>query len=372
MKIAILTPGGVDRSGTTRVIPCLLWFIERLVRSGDEVHVFALRQETARARWPLLGANVHNAGGRGAVIRGWRAALDLHREHRRAPFDVIHALWAVPQGALAAIGGKMLGVPVLLHLPGGDIVNLPKIGYGGRRTMKGRAALRMAVWGADRIVSASDDMVRRARELGIHAGRIPFGVALDHWPPLLPRRRADGAPARLLQVANLSAVKDQETLLLAAKSLRVRGIPFVLEIIGEDTLYGRVHLRTQALGLEDHVRFPGFLPQAALSEHVYAADLLVVTSRHEAGPVVVFEAAAAGVPTVGTKVGILADWAPEAARVVEIGDAEALGHAIAELLSNEDKRLQLAAEAQQRAINENADITTAKIRQVYLEMRRKP
>ena len=28
MKIAIVTPGGVDRSGSDRVIPCLLWLIE--------------------------------------------------------------------------------------------------------------------------------------------------------------------------------------------------------------------------------------------------------------------------------------------------------------------------------------------------------
>jgi hypothetical protein len=45
MKVAIVTPGGVDRSGSERVIPCLLWLIERLVRAGIEVHVFALRQE---------------------------------------------------------------------------------------------------------------------------------------------------------------------------------------------------------------------------------------------------------------------------------------------------------------------------------------
>ena len=38
MKVAILTPGGVDRSGTERVIPCLLWLIERLVRGNGLDH----------------------------------------------------------------------------------------------------------------------------------------------------------------------------------------------------------------------------------------------------------------------------------------------------------------------------------------------
>ena len=51
VKIAILTPGGVDRDGRTKVIPVLLSLIERLVRQGDEVHVFALRQEPEPGRW---------------------------------------------------------------------------------------------------------------------------------------------------------------------------------------------------------------------------------------------------------------------------------------------------------------------------------
>src|SRR5437868_12756137 len=72
MKIALFTPGGVDRSGTARVIPCLLWLIERLVQGGDDVHVFAVRQEPRKARWPLLGAEVHNAGGAQAITRGLR------------------------------------------------------------------------------------------------------------------------------------------------------------------------------------------------------------------------------------------------------------------------------------------------------------
>ena len=53
MKIALLVPGGVDRSATTKVIPCLLWLIERLAE-GHEVHVFALRQEDRPGTWPLL------------------------------------------------------------------------------------------------------------------------------------------------------------------------------------------------------------------------------------------------------------------------------------------------------------------------------
>ncbi|HEX4158540.1 MAG TPA: glycosyltransferase family 4 protein [Rhizomicrobium sp.] len=366
MKIAIITPGGVDRSGVIRVIPCLLWFIERLVKSGDEVHVFALRQEPKRGQWPLLGAKVHNAGGASPLIRGARMLNDLRSEHRHSPFDVVHALWAVPQGALAAFARRTLGVPVLLHLPGGDIARLPEIGYGARTTLTGRLALRLAVASADRIVAPSDAMAQQSRALGIHAERIPFGVALDHWPVLAPRRRVDGASMRLLHVADISPVKDQAMLLTAMHFLLVQGMDFLLDIIGEDTLHGAIARRAHQLGLQGHVRFHGFLPQSALRERMREAHLLIVSSRHEAGPIVALEAAASGVPTIGTKVGLLADWAPRAARVVNIGDGLALGAVAAELWSNEDLRLQLASEAQNRAVAENADITTRRIQSLYM------
>ena len=80
MKIALVVPGGVDRSGEDKVIPCLLWQIERLAAGGDEVHVFALGQEPRSGLWPLLGAEVHNIGPR---PRPLRAVAELAAEHRR-------------------------------------------------------------------------------------------------------------------------------------------------------------------------------------------------------------------------------------------------------------------------------------------------
>ena len=48
--LALVLPGGVDRSGEVRVIPAFLALIERLARS-HELHVFALRQEARPGSW---------------------------------------------------------------------------------------------------------------------------------------------------------------------------------------------------------------------------------------------------------------------------------------------------------------------------------
>ncbi|MEA3016542.1 MAG: hypothetical protein QOI38_1264, partial [Sphingomonadales bacterium] len=245
MKIAILTPGGVDRSGSRRVIPCLLWLIERLVEAGDEVHVFAFRQEAEPGRWPLLGAEVHNAGRR---PRSARLARMLAAEHRRAPFDILHAFWALPSGFVGAILGRLLRRPLLLTLPGGDVTFLPEIGYGGLGRRRDRIRLRIAVAGAERVTAPSRFVQEQARRAGIEAAVVPLGVALDRWPRREPARRDPAAPIRLLHVGSLNRVKDQETLLRAAALLKERRVPFLLDVVGEDTLAGAARRRADALG----------------------------------------------------------------------------------------------------------------------------
>jgi glycosyltransferase involved in cell wall biosynthesis len=89
-----------------------------------------------------------------------------------------------------------------------------------------------------------------------------------------------------------------------------------------------------------------------------------VGSRRD-GPVVLSEAALAGVPTVGTAVGQIRDWAPDAAVAVPIGDVHALSHAIAALLEDDARRLAVAAAAQLRARREDADWTAGRFAAIY-------
>jgi glycosyltransferase involved in cell wall biosynthesis len=98
------------------------------------------------------------------------------------------------------------------------------------------------------------------------------------------------------------------------------------------------------------------------------ADLHVLSSLHEAGPLVVFEAALAGIPTVGTRVGHVAEWDDVAASAVTPGDAPGLGAAIEALLGDETRRQRMARIAQARAVAEDADYTAARFLALYKEV----
>jgi glycosyltransferase involved in cell wall biosynthesis len=364
VKLAIVVPGGVARVPGEGWIPALHWLIDRLARR-HEVHVVSLAGAPRPERYAFLGATVHHAGARGAAPRALAAIL---AEHRRGRFDVLHAFWASPPGLVAAAAGKLLRRPVLLHVAGGELVALPDIGYGHGISRRGRLWTRLALAGAARITAASAPMLEAIRAAGHAAVRVPLGVDLERWPPAAPRARAPGAPVRLVHVASLNRVKDQTTLLHAARRLLERGLDFRLDVAGGDTLDGAIQALARDLRLAERVCFHGYLPQERLRPVVLAADVLWLSSRHEAGPLAVLEAAVLGVPTVGTAVGHVAEWAPRAAVAVPVGDADALARETELLLGDEARRLRLAAEAQRRALECDADWTARRLETLYHEL----
>jgi glycosyltransferase involved in cell wall biosynthesis len=142
-----------------------------------------------------------------------------------------------------------------------------------------------------------------------------------------------------------------------------------MDIVGYDTLQGEMDGLVHQLGLERHVRFLGFKTQRELRPIMASADLLVMSSLHEAGPLVMLEAALVGVPTIGTAVGHIAEWSPSAALAVPVGDHAALASAIQRVLEDEQLRLQLAETAQQRALSEDAVYTARMFETLYLQLR---
>jgi glycosyltransferase involved in cell wall biosynthesis len=364
MKLAIVLPGGVDRSGESRVIPCFLALIERLARQ-HEVHVFALHQEARAARWPLAGAHIHNIG------EGWtraRAVMAIRAEHRCAPFDLVQAIFSGSSSLVAVAAAQSLGLPSLVHIAGGELVAMPDIDYGGRRQWKGRLREAWVLRHAQLITAASMPIIDSLRALGFDPLRVPFGVDLAKWPPLAPRQRSS-AQARLLHVASLNRVKDQPTLLRALAALAREGVDFRMDIVGVDTLHGQLQALAGELGIAQRLRFLGFKTQRELRPIMEAADLLVMSSRHEAGPLVLLEAAVVGVPTVGTAVGHIAEWSPLAALAVPTGDWEELAEAIRCVLDDEALRLQLATRAQRKALLEDADATARTFEGLYQRLR---
>jgi len=174
----------------------------------------------------------------------------------------------------------------------------------------------------------------------------------------LPATRAVASPARraemrrslgvaddalvLATVANFRAQKDYPTLFRACLLLKQRGVPFVLLAVGQGPLESEMRELHATLGLGASVQLLGY--RADPVEVLAAADVFVLASRWEGLPVALMEAAALGLPAVLTEVGGMPDaLGAEGAEWVAPGQSLALADALQRLISDPDRRSQLAA-----------------------------
>src|SRR5258708_3413823 len=127
MRIGLVVPG-FSANAEDWCIPALR-HLARSLATADDVRVIAVRYPYQAARYALDGASVIAVGGAKrhgiATLDLWRKALRIIRaEHQRRPFDVLHAFWATESGLLAAAAGRLLRIPTLVSLAGGELVGL--------------------------------------------------------------------------------------------------------------------------------------------------------------------------------------------------------------------------------------------------------
>jgi glycosyltransferase involved in cell wall biosynthesis len=341
-----------------------LWLIERLA-SRHEVLVVALNQYERPCQYHLLGAKVVNLGRLPGPINELKLVprlAQMRQAIQEGGFrpDIIHAFGAGNCGVLATLLGRWWRLPAIVSIWSGELVWLPQVAYG----WQGSWRTRLPVWLALRLAAEVTAGSRYA--LAPLAGRgrwLPLGVDTTACPPPIPRE--DGPPWRLAHVAHINVVKDQVTLLHALRVVVDRLPDALLDWVGVDTLSGHLKAMSSALDLSDHIRFYGYQPPEALKPLYQSAHLFVQSSLHESQGVAVCEAAALGVPTAGTAVGLVAELAPAAATAVAPGDAPALAQAILTLLQNSEQRRRLAQAARQWATTYNADWTAAQFEQIY-------
>jgi len=320
--------------------------------------------------YPIVGGGSYNtvtdtgltihpvASGERFSRRAAATIRSLLRDHRRQPFDLIHALWLHEPGTIAVAAGQLLRVPVIASIGGAEVVALPDINYGALRTARGRFMSAHVLQQATFVTGGSEYVIGKARRLVPHRDerrfrRVPLPVDMSAFAPASNRHRTRNA-CRVLHAASLIPVKDQATLLYAFRRVLDLVPDAILTIAGEDPFGHRTELEAlrERLGLGGAVQFVGHRSHAEMPTLYHETDVFVLSSRHESQGMVVLEAAAAGVPTVGTDVGVVRDLAPDAAVSVRPGDPIALGEAIAGVLIDSPRRLRLGERARQRVGSE--------------------
>jgi glycosyltransferase involved in cell wall biosynthesis len=114
-------------------------------------------------------------------------------------------------------------------------------------------------------------------------------------------------------------------------------------------LYQGFFRRLRELGLEDRVRFTGYVPDEDLPALYSAADLFTFPSLYEGFGLPVLEAMACGVPVVCSNTSSLPEVVGEAGIMVEPHNVHALARAMGRVLTDEALRASLRARGLERA-----------------------
>ncbi len=201
---------------------------------------------------------------------------------------------------------------------------------------------------------------------------IPWGVPLDPLDALDPAatekvRRTYYLPERyLLYVGTIDRRKDYTTLLQALLQLDKR----ITLVLAGTIIQGRTDFPQQVerLGLQDRVRFLGYILEPDLLGLYHGAEVFVYPSFYEGFGLPVLEALACGTPVITYNAASLPEVVGEAGILLDPPwTAETLAEAIGRLLHDEALRLKLRHKGFEQAKRFNWAETARLTMKVYEE-----
>ncbi len=277
--------------------------------------------------------------------------LMLHRRLARLvsanSFDLVHVHGMRPLGAT-----RGLAIPTVFtnHSSG----FLARLGASARRKERTARELEHVA----QLIAPSDELVAAAVTLGYRgpATMIPNGVDPERFRPAGPSRRAS------------LGISDSEIVILLARRLvekngvvwfaraisSLRGLPVRVVVAGDGAERPAMEEVLSKNGMLERTIFLGSVANADMPSIYASADISVLPSLAEATSIAGLEAMASGLPLVGTRVGGIPAIIENNATglLVPPRDPEAIGAALARLVSDGALRGRMGAAARARVEHE--------------------
>ena len=278
----------------------------------------------------------------GLMLHRW-----LAREHRHAPFDLVHVHGVRPLSATRGLSAPT----VFTNHSSGFLARLRASPKRQKRT----AALMQHVAS---LIAPSDELVEAARTLGYRGPATMIANGVD------PNRFGPGpSPIR----SRLGIGADETIILLARRLVEKNGVTWFAKALGplKDRAFrvvvageGAERAGMEAIlsenGMLDRTIFLGSVANTAMPDLYRAADLSVLPSLAEATSIAGLEAMACALPLVGTNVGGIPTIIEDKTTgfLVPPREPEAMAVALGLLISDADLRRRMGAAARAKVERE--------------------
>jgi glycosyltransferase involved in cell wall biosynthesis len=334
-RLAIFLIGGIGGGIALQGVPAITAITESLANTF-EVSVYSLMRpdhEFTPKGYTLYSPPRWLAKRAVRKLRWSWLACQFLAEHWKRPYDVLLSFWGYPMGLFVVLLGHLVRRPSVITILGAEAASVPSIGYGHMRLPTTRRLVIATCARATEVVVLSSHQRAALRRYGLRRNDlrvVPFGIdqRLFPWKPASRQ-----PPLKILHVANLTEVKDQQTLVRGFALVRKQTVA-KLRIVGPDHLNGKLQSLVQDLDVQDDVEFVGPVPYTAIPSHYEWADMFVLTSLSEGQCTSLAEAAMSGVLQVSTPVGCIIDQGEEATVVVRPGDPIDLAEKIVTIASD--------------------------------------
>jgi glycosyltransferase involved in cell wall biosynthesis len=227
---------------------------------------------------------------------------------KKENIELLYANFILPQGFVGVALKKILNVPVIINVLGGDIgITNPALRYFVKRSLKR----------ADHVVALTMAIQQEIDKLDI--GKIavtviPLGVYSDLFSPqfrdeMIRQRYVSNNDPLLLFVGRLVEKKGVAYLIEAMPDILSQFNKTKLLVIGNGLLAENLKRLVSELNLNDSVHFKGDIDNKKLPQYFASADIFIGPSvipksgDLEGQGVVFLEAIASGCCTIGTNIG---------------------------------------------------------------------
>jgi glycosyltransferase involved in cell wall biosynthesis len=287
------------------------------------------------------------------------ALVALWRLFRRERPTIVHT-HQVKAGVVARVAAWLSGVPITVHTFHAHAFS----GYFGPLEPLYRALERWLCRRTTCLVTVNELQLAELGRYGIRSRRpielIPYGLELDSFAAAerhngrLRTEFAIAADAPLVGFCGrLQPVKRPDLFVELAQRVHAGRPDARFVLIGDGWLRGQLERQVVAAGLTGVVHLAGWQrqPAPALAD----LDLLVNMALIEGTPLVVLEAAAAGVPTVASDVGGCAGVIAhgETGWLIAYEDLDAAAEAVLAALTDPERLAQVGAQARERVLREH-------------------
>jgi glycosyltransferase involved in cell wall biosynthesis len=230
------------------------------------------------------------------------------REARALKPDVLHAHWALPNGFIAAVASRALGIPLAVSVPGSDAQ------VAGQNPLFRRMA-RFTFDQADLLTANSESLRDAVVRLGADPAR--FDMIIYGTDPAKLRPDPRGVAelrARLgvpddavvaLAVGRMAPKKGFDMLLRALAQPQLRARNVVAVMVGEGDEWLAWQALARELGVDQRVIWTGNVPTDEIGVYYNLADMLVMPSVSKPADglnVCVLDAMSCARPVIGTNV----------------------------------------------------------------------